>query len=379
MRRSRLHHKDFRHFQEYGEWPDHNHLQKVLHGKRKTVFRVFLIFFGLILLLSSLGIGSIFWIVSQWMGGNSEMHDHMVMPVPAMIVPILVFIIMAGLWIFRRFGSPLAVIMAAADAVADGDLTVRVPEKGPREFSKLALSFNRMVRELQRSDQQRRNLTADVAHELRTPLHIIQGNLEGMLDGVYQADEEHIQVILDETRQLARLVNDLHTLSLAESGQLPLNVESVRMDELINDIETSFSSQAEMQGIKIQKEIRGSPQVLTIQGDSGRFYQVMGNLVNNALRHTPAGGIITLTLEPHFDGVRITVADTGEGIAAEDLPFIFDRFWRGDRSRTHNNSPSSGLGLAICKQFVQAHGGKIEAQSEFGKGTIFIIDLPAIP
>ncbi|HYN88555.1 MAG TPA: HAMP domain-containing sensor histidine kinase [Ardenticatenaceae bacterium] len=281
---------------------------------------------------------------------------------------------------FRRIALPLADLMAAADAVARGDLSVRVPVHRPGEFGRLAASFNHMTSELERADRQRRNLTADVAHELRTPLHVIQGNLEGILDGVYEPTEEHINATLNETRALARLVEDLRTLSLAEAGQLPLARVRVDVAELLADVGTSFSGQAEAAGVELRLETPGDG--LAVSGDAGRLDQVLGNLVMNALRHTPQGGRVTLRAET-LDGagetgrgVRITVRDTGEGIPADDLPFIFDRFWRGDPARSHARGGGSGLGLAIARQLVQAHGGRIAVDSRVGEGTTFTIELP---
>jgi signal transduction histidine kinase len=230
-----------------------------------------------------------------------------------------------------------------------------------------------MVEELEQADRQRRHLTADVAHELRTPLHIIQGNLEGILDGVYEPSEEHINATLEETRLLARLVDDLRTLSLAEAGQLPLQLEQVNVAELLTDAQTSFSGQAEAAGIALLVETKGE---LWLTADTNRLDQILGNLLVNALRHTSAGGKITLCAEPTAEAIRLTISDTGEGIADEDLPYIFDRFWRGDRARTHGDGTGGGLGLAIVKQLVGLHNGRINVTSQLGQGSTFTIELP---
>jgi signal transduction histidine kinase len=229
-----------------------------------------------------------------------------------------------------------------------------------------------MVSELERNEQQRRNLTADIAHELRTPLHIIQGNLEGIIDGVYQPTPEHINNTLDETKLLARLVNDLQTLSMAEAGQLPLHPTRFLLADLMDDLSSSFSSQAASLGIELRTSLADPAQELT--ADYDRLNQVLSNLISNAIRHTPQAGTISIETVSIPSAARIVVRDTGAGIPAEDLPFIFDRFWRGDKSRTER--VNSGLGLAIAKQLILAHHGTIEAQSEVGKGTTFIIELP---
>lgn len=282
-----------------------------------------------------------------------------------------------GNFTFRKFGKPMTDIFSAIDSISEGDLSVRVPEHYPHQFGQLARRFNHMVSELERAGQQRRNLTADIAHELRTPLHIIQGNLEGLIDGVYQPTPEHINNTLEETRLLSRLVNDLQTLSLAETGQLPLHPTRFLFADLTADLTSSFSSQAASQSIDLTSTIEDPS--LEITADYDRLNQVLSNLVSNALRHTPSGGRVAITAESIVGekrGVRIQVKDTGTGIASEDIPFIFDRFWRGDKSRS--DRVHSGLGLAITKQLIQAHGGEISAQSDGlpGKGTTFIIELP---
>ncbi len=288
-------------------------------------------------------------------------------------VILIFFIIIFNL--YTRYGRPLRQIFKAIDSVAEGNLTVRVPEDDSPQFGELIKRFNKMVGELERAEQQRRNLTADIAHELRTPLHVIQGNLEGIIDGVYQPTPEHVNNTLDETRLLTRLVNDLQTLSLAETGQLPLHPTRFLLADLVNDLTSSFSSQAASQNIDLNTNIADPNQKLT--ADYDRLNQVLSNLISNALRHTPEGGTISIETglgSNEERSVQIVVKDTGAGIASDDLPFIFDRFWRGDKSRTARTH--SGLGLAITKQLIHAQNGTIDVQSEVGKGTTFTIELP---
>jgi two-component system OmpR family sensor kinase/two-component system sensor histidine kinase BaeS len=281
-----------------------------------------------------------------------------------------------GGWGFRRFASPLAEIMTAADAIAAGDLSVRVRSRVPGAMGRLVSRFNHMASELERAEQQRRNLTADIAHELRNPLHIIQGNLEGMLDGVYSPDEAQLSATLEETRLLARLVNDLQMLSLAEAGQLPLHPAEIQVADLLADVRTSFASQAEARRVWLQVDLPADAAGLSLYADPQRLDQVLSNLVANALQHTLEGGTVTLSARRLPDsGVRLLVQDSGRGIPAEELPYIFDRFWRGDKAR--QRSGGSGLGLAIARQLVRAHGGEITADSQPGAGTTFTIDLLA--
>lgn len=290
-------------------------------------------------------------------------------------VLLILFVVLIASTLYTRFGRPVEQLVGAIDAIAGGDLSARVPEDNSPQFERIIKRFNKMVAELERAEQQRRNLTADIAHELRTPLHIIQGNLEGIVDGVYEPTPEHINNTLDETRLLARLVNDLQTLSLAETGQLPLHPSRFLLADLAADLVTSFAPQASTQDIHLGTFTEDPS--FEITADYDRLNQVLSNLVSNALRHTPAGGQVTVetgSIPGEKRSVRIMVKDTGYGIASEDLPFIFDRFWRSDKSRSERMH--SGLGLAIAKQLVQAHNGTLEAQSTVGKGTTFTIELP---
>jgi two-component system OmpR family sensor kinase/two-component system sensor histidine kinase BaeS len=350
------------------------------HRRRKggRLFLRFIVFFGVIILLLLGGMAALAFLFSRFFEGDGRTAVLVWLSGCSLALALPLLAAAIAMRAFRGIATPLADVMAAADTVAEGDLSARVlvPDHGPREFGKLAESFNRMAEELERADRQRRNLTADVAHELRTPLHIIQGNLEGILDGVYEPTPEHVSATLDETRALARLVEDLRTLSLAEAGQLPLMLEPVDVTELLADVVTSFSGQAEAAAIRLSIEAEEALPGITIQADVGRLDQVLTNLMANALRHTPPAGAVTLQAEPTDTGVRISVRDTGEGIPPEDLPLIFDRFWRGDRSRTRADGAGSGLGLAIARQLVQAHGGKISVQSQLGQGTTFTIELP---
>ncbi|MCP4358641.1 MAG: HAMP domain-containing histidine kinase [Chloroflexi bacterium] len=354
------------------DWPEN------WSGKPAGIFVWFMFMFGTMMVLLLGGIGGLIFLAVRalertegtavlfWLAGCGLV---LALPILAMGIARRAFLGIA---------SPLSDVMNAADKVAAGDLTTRVPERRRRnQFARLARSFNNMTAELQRADEQRRNLTADVAHELRTPLHIIQGNLEGVLDGVYEPTPEHIEATLEETHLLARLVNDLHTLAQAEAGQLTLRREPVDLTELLADAQTSFSGMAEAKEINLTVDFEGKPADLTIEGDAGRLDQVVSNLLSNALRHTAAHGRIHLHAQRHNNKVTLQVSDNGEGIPAEDLPYIFDRFWRGDRARTHSEGIGGGLGLAIVKQLVEAHDGRITVQSELDQETTFTLSFPA--
>lgn len=354
----------------------HRHMRYDRRLRRRFLFARFVGIFGLTTLLILGGLAMLAWLVAQWLTGNGQM------PLLAWVGGALLGVGLPLLgWgiaghAFQDIAGPLADLMDAADAVAAGDLHVRVAEESPGDFGRVAQTFNRMARELERAEEQRRNLTADVAHELRTPLSIIQGNLEGLLDGVYQPTAEHLAAILDETRRLGRIIDDLRLLSLAESGQLLLHKEVIEVGELLTDLATSFGGQAEAKGIRLCLVGKEELAEMPVKADVGRLYQVLGNLVVNALRFTPPGGTITLRGERAPGAVRLIVRDSGKGIAPEDLPFIFDRFWRADQARSRAEGAGGGLGLAIARQLVLVHGGRIEVESQPGRGATFLVQLP---
>lgn len=347
--------------------PSHPPHSSRRRGRRFIPFGFF--FFGIFSLFFGGMAAILYWAFSEYSGIRNIWLLICAAPVAVAILAAFTLFTM-----YMRFGKPLGDIFNAINSVSEGNLSVRVKEHNSDMFSELIKRFNKMVDELERADQQRRNLTADIAHELRTPLHIIQGNLEGIIDGVYQPTTEHINNTLDETQLLARLVDDLQTLSLAETGQLPLHPTRFLLADLLADLTSSFAAQAKSKSVGLSFTL-ANPN-LEITADYDRLDQVLSNLVANALRHTPSGGKISLEAESVQSGersARIIVKDTGVGIASEDLPFIFDRFWRGDKSRTGRSN--SGLGLAITKQLVLAHKGEIRVESELGGGTTFIIEI----
>jgi signal transduction histidine kinase len=277
----------------------------------------------------------------------------------------------------RRISRPISKLTVAARTMAAGDLSVRVGGYRVREINDLAEAFNSMAGSIAAADGQRRQLTADVAHELRTPLSIIKGRLEGMQDGVYTATQEQIAILLDETALLERMIEDLRILAQADAGQLPLYMEQVHPQGLLDSVARYFAPQAEAAGVAIH--VTPSDRLPEINADPQRLFQVLGNLVSNALRYTPPGGTITLRawMEPAGNNlVHISVQDTGVGIAPEDLPHIFDRFWKADKARSR--SVGAGLGLAIARRIVEAHGGRIWAGSMPGQGTTVGFSLEAV-
>jgi two-component system OmpR family sensor kinase/two-component system sensor histidine kinase BaeS len=281
--------------------------------------------------------------------------------------------IVLGAVLARTLAAPLGQVSAAAGAIAAGDLSQRAPEHGTVETQDLARSFNRMAENLEQAEQLRRNLLADVAHELRTPLTVIQGNLQALLDGVYPLERAEIATIYDETRLLSRLVADLRELAQAEAGQLKLTLGSVDAAAVLSQTMDSFAMLAQENQVDLQLDAPAS--LPPVQADPDRLAQVLRNLLANAIRHAAPGGHVRVAARPEAGCVRISVADDGPGIAADDLPHVFDRFWRGDPARTRDGG-GSGLGLAITKSLVEAQGGAVGVSSAQGKGTEFWFQLP---
>ena len=276
-----------------------------------------------------------------------------------------------GLGISRTIGAPLAGLAGAAHDFAAHKWDRRVPVEGTDEVADVARAFNSMADALQHAEMLRRNLMADIAHELRTPLTVMQGNLRALLDGIYPLEMREIATLYDETRLLSRLVADLRELALVEAGQLPLNLQTVELKTALGRSVEQFALAAEAQ--ETQLELSGSA-LPSVNADPDRLLQVMHNLLGNALRYTP-GGRITIAAEQHATNVRVRITDTGSGIAPEDLPHLFDRFYRGDDSRSGSNT---GLGLAIAKAWVEAMGGTIGVESNTGEGSTFWFTLQAI-
>ncbi len=279
--------------------------------------------------------------------------------------------ILLGLGLSRGLAAPLARLTSAARRIAGGDLGQRVPETGSTEVAALGQAFNQMAADLEKAEELRRNLVADLAHELRTPLSVIQGNLRAILDGVYPLEQAEIATLYDETLLLNRLVDDLRELALAEAGQLRLERRPVAPADLVSRAMESARVQAAAKGIALQADLPEDLPLVDV--DPQRIGQVLGNLLNNALVHTPSGGEIIVTARLRESEVEFGVRDTGEGIASEDLPYVFERFYRAGRARA---TGGTGLGLAIAKQLVEAHGGRIEVESEIGRGTQFTFTLP---
>ena len=270
---------------------------------------------------------------------------------------------------------PVQALTRAANRLGQGDLSQRVQVSGSDELARLGATFNHMADSLQRAEDSRRAMTADIAHELRTPLAVQRANLEALQDGVYPLNAENLQSVLEQNVLLTRLVDDLRTLALAESGQLQLERTSTDLPALVERAAGRFRSQAASRQVDIQVI---SPQAVPalLMLDPMRIEQILGNLISNALRFTPQGGTIELETTWSDKWVRVQVHDSGPGITPESLPHVFERFYRADRSRNRQEG-GSGLGLAIARQLAEAHGGSLTAANHPQGGAVFTLVFPA--
>jgi two-component system sensor histidine kinase BaeS len=333
----------------------------------------------------------VLWLLATLLGAPTDEGPLAVLARPAGIVVLVAGLIalVVGIRIARGVAPPIADLVRAAGRVEAGDLSARVeePPRSPGELRTLARAFNDMTARLEREDATRRRLLADVSHELRTPLAVIQGNLEALIDGVYPADEAHLAPILEETRVMARLIDDLRTVSLAELGALPLHREATDIPALLEDVAAAHRARATAAGIRINVVRDGIEPIPAADIDPVRIRQVVSNLVDNSLRHLGDGGYVELhvragPVEPAPDTVTIVVVDNGPGIPPELRATAFERFTKSETSR------GSGLGLAIARAIVTAHGGRIMISTERGAdlrlameltGAQIQIDLPINP
>lgn len=290
----------------------------------------------------------------------------------AMIGALLVALTI-GILLARTLTRPLQALTRAAQNIAEGNLDQQVSVTSNDEIGQLAESFNRMSQEVVRGTQIRRQMTADIAHDLRTPLTVIAGYIESMRDGVLKPTPHRLEIIYTEIERLQRMVSDLRILSQADAGELPLHPQKISPGQILARSAELFRHHAEKQGVALLVEPGAATNEILV--DEARMMQVMDNLISNALRYTPSGGKIILSANDNQHKVEITVRDTGAGIASEDLPYIFDRFQRGDKSR-HSESGQSGLGLAIVKALVEAHQGRVWVEAMPGVGATFHVEFP---
>lgn len=279
-------------------------------------------------------------------------------------------------WVARGMTQPLRDMARAARRMEAGDYGQRVHTDSRDEVGQLAQAFNRMSAELEQLERLRRELVANVGHELKTPISALRAHLENLLDGVERPDPETIQVMLGQAERLGRLVDQLLDLSRLDSGEVPLRREPVRLGPLVEEVLSEIRVARPDTGIVLEREV--APDLPPVLADRERIHQVLFNLLDNAVRFTPAGGRVTVTAERRNGAVDVHVADTGPGIAPEHLPRLFERFYRVDPARSAREG-GTGIGLAIARSVVEAHGGRIWAESVPGQGSVFTFELPVAP
>jgi signal transduction histidine kinase len=285
----------------------------------------------------------------------------------------LVIALVFGILLARQLTKPIQELTLATSKIAEGELEQEVQVRSDDEVGQLTTSFNRMSKEVARANLLRRQMTADIAHDLRTPLTVISGYIEAMRDQVLEPSEARLTMIYSEIEHLQKLVDDLRVLSQAEAGELRLNRQWIQPEELIERAAALFTNLAESKDIHMLTDIKQPLPEIWI--DEARIMQVLENLISNALRYTPGGGSITVSGEASAQEIIMAVQDTGSGIAPEDVPLVFQRLYRADSSRTETEG-STGLGLSIAKAFVESHGGTISVESVLNQGTRMVIHLP---
>lgn len=328
------------------------------HFPRNKFFRRMGCMFGLFNLFGLTAFLFLAGLVADALGWiDSPLHAfQFVVPLGIALLLVIAAIIAGAALTLRGLWRPLDNLLNASNRVAEGDYSARVEESGPREVRSMARAFNSMAERLQVTDRQRRDMLADVTHELRTPLTVIRGEVEGMIDGVYPANEARLKSVLEETQLLSRLVDDLRTLALAEAGALQLKREPTNLAALVREAVSTFQSAAEAKGVQLQVEAGESAPV---EVDAGRIREVLHNLLSNALRYTPDGDLINIKISDN----SVSITDSGPGISPDDLPHIFDRFYKS------SDSGGMGLGLSIAKYLVEAQNGTIHAENAPNGGT----------
>jgi signal transduction histidine kinase len=279
-------------------------------------------------------------------------------------------------WVARGMTQPLRDMAQAAHRMETGDYSQRVSTESRDEVGQLAVAFNRMSSQVESLERLRRDLVANVSHELKTPISALRAHLENLLDGVEEPDPETLQVMLAQSERLGRLVDQLLELSRLESGDVPLDRGSVELVPLVAEVLSEIEVARPERGVRVADAV--PKDIPPVFADRERVHQVLFNLLDNAVRFTPEGGRVTISASRHNGSVDVAVADTGPGIAPEDLPRVFERFYRVDESRSRDDG-GTGIGLAIARSVVEAHGGRIWAESDPGRGTTFTFELPAAP
>jgi len=330
------------------------------HGRRRFLARIASLF---VVILSLSAYGAV-TLVRDLTGPSS---GQILTTGAAIWAAVLLIAIGFGLTM-RLLGRPMSEVVAAADRVGAGDFAARIPERGPSSLRSVASAFNSMMAQLEQQQRIRRELMADIAHELRTPLSVMQGRLEGMMDGVYPRDDRQMGRVLEDTRTLARLIEDLRTLAHSESGTLALAKETTDLTVLLAETAAAFQPEARARGVEIQTTIVDD--IPAIDVDSVRLREVVMNLLANAVRHSPEKCVVRLDAETIGADIRVRVTDRGDGIRPEDLPHIFDRFYKGP------GSSGSGLGLTIARSLIAAHGGTIAVRASADGGTIVEFTIP---